>query len=92
MTWHVERTMISFQGMRRKFAGALPTSRGLAGFFDLQHQVRGDPRIRRANPYTRRLFVHGFRVTTLEELDDQFASWLCEAYQVGQGAHMQRPL
>jgi hypothetical protein len=34
------------------------------------------------------LFVHRFRVTSMAELDDEFAGWLCEAYAVGQGAHL----
>ena len=47
-----------------------------------------DARIQRSSPYTKRLFVHRFRVVALEELDDEFGAWLCEAYAVGQGAHL----
>jgi hypothetical protein len=59
----------------------------LRGYFDLQRQVT-DPRISSSSPYTKRLFVHQFRVTAPDELDEQFGAWLREAYQVGQGAHL----
>ncbi|HEY8545516.1 MAG TPA: hypothetical protein VIL36_10730 [Acidimicrobiales bacterium] len=59
----------------------------LEGYLDLQRQVV-DPRIRRSTPYTRRLFVHRYRVHEPAELDDEFAGWLAEAYAVGQGAHL----
>ena len=59
----------------------------LDGHFDLQRQL-SDPRIRCASPYTRRLYVHHFRVRSLDELDDEFGRWIAEAYAVGQGAHL----
>jgi hypothetical protein len=43
------------------------------------------------SPYGKGLFVHQFRVTHLDQLDDEFATWIAEAYQVGQGAHLNRP-
>ena len=86
----VSKTAITFKGSRRGFAGAKPTGRGLDGYLDLQRQVH-DPRIRRATPYTRRLFVHQFRVTAADQLDDEFAGWVREAYAVGQGDHLQGP-
>ncbi len=67
----VAKTAVSLKGSRRGFAGAVPTAKALDGHFDLQRQV-ADPRIRRSSPYTRRLFVHHFRVTSLNELDDDF--------------------
>ncbi len=85
----VARTAITFKGSRRGFAGAKPTNRSLDGYLDLQARL-SDPRIRRVDPYTKRLFVHHFRITSSDELDAEFASWVREAYQVGQGAHLQR--
>ena len=35
-TYAVSKTMITFKGKRRGFAGALPTRRGLSGYLDLQ--------------------------------------------------------
>jgi Domain of unknown function (DUF5655) len=83
----VTKTAITVKGTRRGFAGAKPTMRSLDGYLDLQRELR-DPRIQRASPYTRRLFVHHFRVTSPDQLDDEFAGWIREAYDVGAGVHM----
>jgi hypothetical protein len=40
-------------------------------------------------PYTKRLFVHHFRITSEAQLDDELAGWVREAYAVGQGFHLQ---
>jgi hypothetical protein len=88
--YSVSKTAITFKGSRRGFAGAKPTSRSLDGYLDLQRRV-DDPRIRTASPYTKRLFVHQFRITAADQLNDEFAGWLREAYEVGQGGHLDRP-
>lgn len=89
-TYAVSRSAITFKGGRRGFAGARPTSSALNGYLDLQRKV-DDPRIRSASPYTKRLFVHQFRITEAGQLDEEFAGWVREAYAVGQGAHLRRP-
>jgi hypothetical protein len=89
-TYSVSKTAITFKGRRRGFAGARPSSRHLGGYLDLQRRVE-DPRISRVSPYTKRLFVHRFRVTTIDELDDDFATWVREAYEVGDGGHLAGP-
>jgi hypothetical protein len=86
-TYAVAKTTITFKGNRRGFAGARPTEAGLAGYLDLQRRV-DDPRIGSATPYTKRLFVHRFRITDAAQLDDEFAGWIREAYHVGQGGHL----
>jgi Domain of unknown function (DUF5655) len=86
----VSKTAITFKGNRRGFAGAKPKAHSLDGYLDLQRRVQ-DPRIRRAAPYTTRLVVHQFRISAPEQLDAEFAGWVREAYQVGQGAHLARP-
>jgi Domain of unknown function (DUF5655) len=86
----VSKTAITFKGSRRGFAGAKPKAGSLDGYLDLQRRVE-DPRIRRALPYTRRLVVHQFRISAPEQLDEEFAGWVREAYQVGQGEHLPRP-
>jgi Domain of unknown function (DUF5655) len=83
----VAKTAITFKGLRRGFAGAKPKDRWLDGYLDLPRTVR-DPRIKRASPYTKRLFVHQFRVSELDQLDQEFGGWVREAYEVGQGAHL----
>jgi Domain of unknown function (DUF5655) len=86
-SYSVSKTAITLKGTRRGFAGAKPKDRWLDGYLDLQRPV-ADPRIRRRSPYTKRLFVHQFRVTRLEQLDREFAQWVSEAYDVGAGAHL----
>jgi hypothetical protein len=83
----ISKTGITFKGSRRGFAGAKPTGGTLDGYLDLQRRVE-DPRIRRAGPYTKRLFVHQFRIRAPEQLDEEFAGWVREAYVVGQGGHL----
>jgi Domain of unknown function (DUF5655) len=83
----VAKSAITLKGSRRGFAGVTPRQSSLTGYLDLQRRIV-DARIQRSNPYTKRLFVHRFRVVALDELDDEFGTWLCEAYAVGQGAHL----
>ena len=83
----VAKTAITFKGSRRGFAGAKPKNHWLDGYLDLQRRLK-DPRIRSASPYTKRLFVHQFRVTALDQLDEEFAGWVREAYEVGEGRHL----
>ena len=85
--YSVTKTAITLKGVRRGFAGAKPRADALGGYLDLQRRV-DDPRITSSSPYTKRLYVHQFRVRALSELDDEFAGWIHEAYQVGGGAHM----
>jgi hypothetical protein len=35
--------------------------------------------------------VHAFRLTGPAEVDQEFAAWLAEAYQVGAQRHLRRP-
>jgi hypothetical protein len=86
-TVSVSKTLITFKGTRRGFAGAKPTPRGLTGYMDLQRAV-AHPTVHSVAPYTKRLFVHHFRVASRPEMDDAFLGMLGEAYAVGQGAHI----
>jgi hypothetical protein len=87
-SYSVAKTAITLKGTRRGFAGAKPEASSLDGYLDLQRRVE-DPRITRSSPYTKRLFVHHYRVTRLDQLDDEFAGWIREAYAVGAGAHLE---
>ena len=61
----------------------------LQGYFDVTYRV-DDSRIRSVSPYQKDLFVHHFRVESPEELDDDFAAWIADAYdQVGCGNRLQ---
>ena len=88
VTTSVSKTTITFKGSRRGFAGARPTSRGVRGYLDLMRSLEGDRRILSAAPYTKRLFVNQYLVTSPDDLDDTFRSWVQEAYRVGEGDHL----
>jgi Domain of unknown function (DUF5655) len=75
---------IAFKGQRRNFAVAKPRSHWLDGVLVLQRPLQG-PRIRGAQSYTKRLLGNRFRVTQPDQLDDEFATWIREAYQAGKG-------
>jgi hypothetical protein len=86
-TVSVSKTAITFKGSRRGFAGTRPRRRYLGGYFDVTRELE-DPRITKVTPYTKRLFVHAWRVERLDQMDHQFESWIAEAYSVGNGAHL----
>jgi len=86
-SYSVAKTAITLKGSRRGFAGVTPKQASLTGYLDLQRRI-ADARISRSSPYTKRLFVHRFRIVALEQLDEEFGAWLSEAYAVGQGAHL----
>jgi hypothetical protein len=86
-TYSVSKTAITFKGKRRGFAGTRPRQKYLGGYFDVTRQI-DDPRIVRVTPYTKRLFVHQWRVDRIDQLDDEFAIWIVDAYAVGHGAHL----
>ena len=90
-TCAVSKSAITLKGTRRGFAGAVLGERALRGYLDLPRLVE-DARITRSAPYTKRLYVHHFRVDRPGQLDEQFAGWLSEAYQVGAGAHLGYPV
>lgn len=89
-SYAVSKSAITLKGTRRGFAGAFLGESALRGYLDLRRVVQ-DARITRASPYTKRLYVHHFRIDSDGQLDGQFAGWLGEAYQVGAGAHLGRP-
>jgi hypothetical protein len=88
-TYAVSKSAVTLKGTRRGFAGANLGERALRGYLDMPRRV-ADARITRSAPYTKRLYVHHFRIDSPGQLDEQFAGWLAEAYQVGAGAHLSR--
>lgn len=78
------RAQVGFRGQKRIFAGVRLTARGLEGYLDLPRSVESS-RFRNVSPYTRRLFVHHFVLSSVDQLDAEFIAWIHEAYQVGQG-------
>lgn len=83
----IGKQAITFKGTRRLFAGVIPKAKALDGFLVLQYTLH-DARIRRPRRITDRLYNNYFRVTAPEQLDEEFAGWVFEAFEVGQGAHL----
>lgn len=90
-TVHPAKSTITFKGTRRGFCGAHPKGERLVGYFDLMRPLDPDPRLRSVSPYTKKLYVHQFRIETTAEMDGAFEAWLREAYLVGQGEHLNTP-
>lgn len=88
VTVSVSKTTITFKGLRRGFAGARPAGASVRGYLDLMRAVGGDPRITNTSPYTKRLWVHQYRLRSPDDLDETFRGWLAEAHRVGQGDHL----
>jgi hypothetical protein len=86
-TLRVTKTAIAFKGIRRGFAGATPHQSWLGGYLDLQREA-AHPTIRSVAPYTKQLYVHHFHITDVDQMDDDFAGLVAEAYAVGAGAHV----
>jgi hypothetical protein len=80
----VTKTTVTFKGRRRGFAGARPKEDRLVGYFDIPRRVDG-PQIRSVAPYGKRLFVHHFSLDAPDQLGGDFAGWIREAYEVGEG-------
>ncbi|MFC4111686.1 DUF5655 domain-containing protein [Nonomuraea zeae] len=89
-TYSVAKSAIVLKGERRGFAGVALSAAGIHGHLDLQRTIE-DRRIVRSYPYTKRLFVLHWQAGSPEDLDDEFAGWLREAYAVGGGAHLSGP-
>lgn len=47
-----------------------------------------NPRFRRIESLTPTSHVHHFRISTLDQLDEEVLSWLKEAYAVGEQKHL----
>ena len=81
-----EKTRIALHA-RMSFAALVPRRTWLAGHLVLAREIRS-PRFSRIDVYSPRNVVHQFRLRAPEEVDDQFAAWLAEAYQVGIQKHV----
>jgi len=85
-----EKTRIAFQ-VRMSFAQVTPRRQWLDGHLVLARRI-DHPRFRRVQTFSPRNHLHEFRLTDPDEIDDQFRSWLAEAYLVGDQQHLRRSL
>jgi hypothetical protein len=88
-TFELQNRPIVLRGTRRIYASVRVHGEGIRGHLNLARRV-DDPRLGRIQPLTRTLFFHGYLVTSLAELDNEFQRWLDEAHAVGDGAHLLR--
>jgi Domain of unknown function (DUF5655) len=83
-----EKTRVAFQ-VRMSFAAVTPRRRWVDGHVVLARRLE-HPRFRRVESFSPRNHVHHFRLARLDEVDDEVAAWLAEAYQVGEQRHLGR--
>lgn len=82
-----EKTRIAFQ-VRMSFAQITPRQNWLDGHVVLARRLE-HPRFRSVVTFSPRNHLHAFRLTGPEDIDDDFRSWLAEAYRVGAQEHLQ---
>jgi hypothetical protein len=80
-----EKTRIALH-VRMSFAALMPRRRWLDGHLVLARAV-DSARWRLVQTYSPRNVLHAFRLASPEEIDDEFAGWLAEAYEVGEQKH-----
>lgn len=83
-----EKTRIALHA-RMSFAAFMPRRDWLAGHLVLAREIR-DPRFTKIETYSPRNVLHQFKLAAEQDVDDQFAAWLAEAYQVGIQKHLNR--
>jgi endogenous inhibitor of DNA gyrase (YacG/DUF329 family) len=81
-----EKTRIAFQ-VRMSFAQVTPRSEWLDGHVVLARRL-DHPRFRQIQTISPRNHVHTFRLTSPGDINDDFKSWIAEAYQVGEQRHL----
>jgi Domain of unknown function (DUF5655) len=82
-----EKSRIAFQ-VRMSFAALMVRKNRLNGHLVLARRLE-HPRFPRIDTISPRNHVHHFRLERPEDLDPLFASWVREAYAVGEQQHLQ---
>jgi hypothetical protein len=83
-----EKTRIALQ-VRMSFAAFMPRRDWLNGHLVMARRI-DSPRFLRIDTLSPRNVVHAFRLTAPWDVDEEFAGWLAEAYQVGAQQHLRR--
>ena len=83
-----EKTRTAFQ-VRMSFAAVTLKRQWIDGHVVLARRLES-PRFRRIETISPRNHVHSFRLTCLEDIDEEFVAWLAEARQVGEQRHLER--
>jgi hypothetical protein len=86
VTVYAQKTRIIFQ-VRVRFAGAVIRKNWVEGGVWLKRHVE-HPRFFRVESPTPRDHIHRFRLTKLDDIDDELAGFIREAYAVGCQKHI----
>lgn len=81
-----EKTRIALH-VRMSFAAFMPRKRWLNGHLVLARRAESE-RFRHVEEFSPRNVLHAFRLTTPDEVDEEFATWLAESYRVGRQDHL----
>jgi hypothetical protein len=81
-----EKTRIAFQ-VRMSFAAFVIRRNWVDGHVVLARRLE-NRRFRRIETFSPRNHLHAFRFENVEEIDAEVASWLAEAYRVGEQRHL----
>jgi hypothetical protein len=81
-----EKTRIAFH-VRMSFIAVSVRQDYLVGHFVFARRFEHS-RFTRVESFSPRNHLHAFRLDSLEELDDEFAAWVREAYEVGEQRHL----
>jgi hypothetical protein len=81
-----EKTRIAFQ-VRMSFAAFTLRRRWVDGHVVLARRLES-PRFRKVESFSPRNHLHQFRLEGLDEVDEEVAGWLAEAYRVGEQRHL----
>ena len=84
-----EKTRIAFQ-VRMSFAAFVIRQNWVDGHVVLARRLE-NPRFHRIETFSPQNHLHAFRFESVNEIDDEVASWLAEAYRVGEQGHLAKP-
>jgi Domain of unknown function (DUF5655) len=85
-----EKTRIAFQ-VRMSFIAVQLRRDYLIGHFVFARRLE-HPRFSRIETFSPRNHLHAFRLDSLDDLDEELAVWIREAYAVGEQKHLRRRL
>jgi Domain of unknown function (DUF5655) len=80
-----EKTRVALHA-RMSFAAFVPRRHRLDGHLVLARTVES-PRFHRVEVYSAHNVLHAVRLSSPDDLDDEFRGWLAEAYRVGRQDH-----
>ena len=88
VTVYAQKTRIIFQ-VRGRFAGAVIKKNWVEGGVWLKRKAE-HPRFFRIESPTPRDHIHRFRLVKLEDIDEELAAFIREAYAVGHQKHLDK--